>query len=72
MKATALRFKRTSVSEDSTDPVSPSRKLLEETSDEDESDHIKNNESIDGEMNGSYASTNASFNNQSSYAINQE
>mmetsp|Transcript_25261 Transcript_25261/g.28011 ORF Transcript_25261/g.28011 Transcript_25261/m.28011 type:complete len:174 (+) Transcript_25261:940-1461(+) len=72
LKATVLRFKKSSES-DTTNPVSPSRKLLEETSDDEEESDNKNNTNYAGEINGSYASTDASFNNNAgTYAINQE
>lgn len=70
MKATALRFKRAPA--ESTSPTSPSRKLLDETSEDDDEARNKINESGESGMNGSYVSTDASFNNTSSYAINQE
>lgn len=53
--------------------TSTSRKLLEETTDEDEESITKHEESYDAGANASYASTDASFqNNENAYAINTD
>lgn len=71
MKATALRCRKSSG--DVNSPSSPSRKLLDETTDEDEESITKNEKSYDNGVNGSYASTDTSFNNNGpSFTINND
>ena len=71
LRATLLRCRKRSGEANS--PTSPSRKLLEETTDEEEDISPTKNESYEIGMNGSYVSTDTSFNhNNSGYAINKE
>ncbi|CAI2367076.1 unnamed protein product [Moneuplotes crassus] len=71
MKATCMRCRKSPG--DVRSSTSTGRKLLEETTDEDEESITKNEESYDAGANASYASTDASFqNNDNAYAINTD
>ncbi len=70
MKATWLRCRKSSG--DVNSPSSPSRQLLQET-DEDEESITKDGKEYDNGVNGSYASTDTSFNNNGpSFTINTD